>query len=55
MTELNKPIAQVTRDVGDAAPGSRLKRVMTKAEWLKNVRQHPNRPFVGSGELPDAD
>ncbi|AUW94717.1 hypothetical protein BXT84_12805 [Sulfobacillus thermotolerans] len=47
VTELKKPIAEVARDLG--IPDTTL------PQWLKNVRQHPDRPFVGSGKLRPAD
>ncbi|PSR32877.1 MAG: hypothetical protein C7B46_12385 [Sulfobacillus benefaciens] len=39
VTALTKPIEEVARGVADT----------TFHQWLRNVRQHPDRPFVGSG------
>lgn len=46
VTELHKPVADVARDLG--IPDTTLH------QWLKNARNHPAEPFVGSGRLrPD--
>lgn len=46
VTELHKPVAEVARDLG--IPDTTLH------QWLKSAREHPDKPFVGSGRLrPD--
>ena len=47
VTELKKPVATVAQELG--IPDTTLH------QWLKNAREHPERPFVGSGKLRAAD
>lgn len=47
VTDLQKPVAAVARDLG--IPDRTLH------QWLKNARKHPDRPFVGSGNLRAED
>lgn len=47
VTELQKPVAVVAKELG--IPDTTLH------QWVKNAREHPDRPFVGSGKLRDAD
>ncbi|MDA8206586.1 MAG: transposase [Thermaerobacter sp.] len=47
VTELQKPVAEVARDLG--IPDTTLH------QWLKNHREHPEAPYVGSGRLREAD
>ncbi|NMP22059.1 transposase [Sulfobacillus harzensis] len=45
--ELHQPVAEVARDFG--VPDTTLH------QWLKNAREHPWEPHVGSGHLREAD
>jgi transposase len=47
VTERKKPIAEGARDLG--IPDT------TRHQWVTHVRQHPDRPFVGSGHLRPED
>jgi len=47
LTLTKKPVATVSKELG--IPDTTLH------QWLKNAREHPERPFVGSGKLRVAD